>query len=159
MKPIPVAALATALLTGAIVLPSCASEPTSSQAAPMVVAVTDLYSLRGQSDIPDTNQAPTKKKIIVIEDLIPRSFEEQPPVVPHKTDKHAINRQENKCLECHDRPNYEKEESPKIGDSHYRDRQGRELDHLSSDRYFCTQCHVTQMDARPLVENTYQPGK
>jgi hypothetical protein len=42
-----------------------------------------------------------------------------------------------------------------IGDSHYRDQAGRELSHLAPARYFCTQCHVSQVDAKPLVENTF----
>ena len=28
---------------------------------------------------------------------------------------------------------------------------------VSARRYFCTQCHVPQADAQPLVENTFKP--
>ena len=30
-----------------------------------------------------------------------------------------LNFKTNKCLECHDKPFFKKEEAPKIGDSHY----------------------------------------
>ena len=159
MKAIPVSALVAALIGGLLALPGCASQSDGPANTQMMVASAMVDSLRGGSAITDTNAAPAEKRIVVIEDLIPRTFEEQPPVVPHKTEKYVINRQGNKCLGCHDRPNYKKEDSPKISDSHYRDRDGKELDHLASNRYFCTQCHVTQVDAKPLVENTFQAGK
>jgi cytochrome c-type protein NapB len=28
---------------------------------------------------------------------------------------------------------------------------------VSARRYFCVQCHVPQTNAKPLVENTFQP--
>ena len=115
-----------------------------------------LESLRGNVDLTATAAAPPERNLLELEALIPRTFDQQPPLVPHKTENLAVNLKRNRCLECHDRPNYEKEESPKISDSHYRDRAGKELDHVASARYFCTQCHVTQVDAKPLVENTFQ---
>jgi cytochrome c-type protein NapB len=36
------------------------------------------------------------------------------------------------------------------------DRDGNFLAEVSPRRYFCEQCHVTQVDARPLVDNTYE---
>ncbi|OAD21154.1 periplasmiC nitrate reductase, diheme cytochrome c subunit, partial [Candidatus Thiomargarita nelsonii] len=32
-----------------------------------------------------------------------------------------------------------------------------ELANIAPLRYFCTQCHAPQVDAKPLVENTFQP--
>ena len=34
---------------------------------------------------------------------------------------------------------------------------GKTLSDVSPRRYFCLQCHVTQADAAPLVENTFEP--
>ena len=34
-------------------------------------------------------------------------------------------------------------------------RDGNFLAEISPRRYFCNQCHVTQVDAEPLVENTF----
>jgi cytochrome c-type protein NapB len=35
--------------------------------------------------------------------------------------------------------------------SHYMDRDGNFLAEISPRRYFCEQCHVPQVDAKPLV--------
>ena len=43
--------------------------------------------------------------------------------------------------------------------THFRTREGAELDNISPRRYFCTQCHVPQTDAKPLVENTFQRAR
>jgi cytochrome c-type protein NapB len=110
-----------------------------------------LESLRGDVSLTATVAAPPERRVLELEALIPRTFDQQPPLVPHKTDNQQISLKRNRCLECHDRPNYKEEEAPKIGDSHYRDRAGNELDHVASTRYFCDQCHVSQVDAKPLV--------
>ncbi len=93
------------------------------------------------------------------QEKIVRTFEQQPPLIPHKVEGMRIDFKLNKCLGCHDRPNYQKEEAPKIGDSHYKDRDGKELNHISMGRYNCNQCHVPQVDAPPLVANTFTSAK
>lgn len=93
------------------------------------------------------------------QEKIVRNFEQQPPLIPHKADGYRIDFKVNRCLECHDRPFYKEEKAPKIGDSHYRDRDGKELTSLWMGRYNCTQCHVPQVDAQPLVGNTFQSVK
>lgn len=93
------------------------------------------------------------------QDKIARTFEEQPPLIPHKSEGMRIDFKLNKCLECHDRPNYKKEEAPKIGDSHYKDRDGKDLDRISMARYNCNQCHVPQVNAPPLVANVFKSAK
>ena len=47
----------------------------------------------------------------------------------------------------------------KVGLTHFRDREGMELDNVSPRRYFCTACHVAQTDAKALVENTFQRAR
>lgn len=90
---------------------------------------------------------------------IARDFEQQPPLIPHSIEGFHIDSKANICLACHDRPSYEAVKAPKIGDSHYRDREGKELKHISMGRYNCNLCHVPQVDAQPLVSNTFQPAK
>lgn len=126
----------------------------------LAVAETDgVQTLRG-TDVATTDQAPEDKpyagKTPGEQEIIARTYKQQPPLIPHKIDGYRIDFEKNRCLECHDRPFYKKEESPKIGDSHYRDREGKELKHIWMGRYQCTQCHVPQADAKPLVENTFQ---
>ncbi|MGE5027079.1 MAG: nitrate reductase cytochrome c-type subunit [Betaproteobacteria bacterium] len=93
------------------------------------------------------------------QERIARNFEQQPPLIPHKIDGYRIDFKANRCLECHDRPFFKEEKAPKIGDSHYRDREGKELTHIWMGRYNCTQCHVPQANAQPLVSNTFQSTK
>lgn len=93
------------------------------------------------------------------QEKIARTFEQQPPLIPHKIEGMKLNFQTNKCLECHDRPFYKKEEAPKIGDSHYTTRDGKPMEKISMARYNCNQCHVQQVNAPPLVANTFTSSK
>jgi cytochrome c-type protein NapB len=87
-----------------------------------------------------------------------RAYRQQPPLVPHLTDKYEIDLKVNQCLRCHEWPYSDQEKAPKISDLHYIDRQGVRQDTVNGNRYFCKQCHVSQVDAKPLVENKFQPA-
>jgi cytochrome c-type protein NapB len=85
-----------------------------------------------------------------------RDFIQQPPLVSHAIDNYPVTRNFNKCLDCHSWENYRKERATKISQTHFQDADGKELPNVSPRRYFCVQCHVPQVDARPLIANTYQ---
>jgi cytochrome c-type protein NapB len=135
------------ILTGALVLLASVSAP--------VVAAEAMESLRGGLSIEEQNQSFELKRQMTAAGGFDRGWTQQPPLVPHKVDNDRISVRENTCLRCHSEKNFEKEKAPRIGDSHYLDRDGNKLDTLSSRRWFCTQCHVPQVDAAPLVENTF----
>lgn len=116
-------------------------------------------SLRGGQDLQDLSKKSTKKKPMVVEGGIERSYKIQPPVIPHKTEKDKINLKVNTCMDCHSEKTYEKKKAPKTGDSHYTDRDGNKTETVASRRYFCNQCHATQLDAQPLVENSFEGAK
>lgn len=84
-----------------------------------------------------------------------RAYRQQPPLVPHQLDKYEIDLKVNQCLRCHEWPYSDQERAPKISDLHYLDRNGVRQDAVSGNRYFCKQCHVPQVDAKPLVENKF----
>lgn len=117
-----------------------------------------VESLRGEG-LTKASAEPTRKRLIEVKGGFERSYKEQPPMVPHEVDKYEVDLKVNGCLKCHSPKTYEKEKAPKIGDSHFLDRDGNRLDHVSSRRYFCTQCHAPQMDGQPLVENAFQGRK
>lgn len=117
----------------------------------------EVKSLRGALDIPAQQDAPDIPKLDVV-DKFERNFKSQPPLVPHKSAKYKITLKSNKCLKCHDKKYYKEEEAPMVGKSHYMDAAGKESDKLNMGRYFCNQCHVPQLLAKPLVENTYTGG-
>jgi len=85
-----------------------------------------------------------------------RNYPEQPPIIPHSIDGYQITLNTNRCLSCHARQMVEGSGAPMISVTHFMDRSGQVLADVSPSRYFCTQCHVQQTDARPLVGNTFQ---
>ncbi|MGH9930147.1 MAG: nitrate reductase cytochrome c-type subunit, partial [Pyrinomonadaceae bacterium] len=85
-----------------------------------------------------------------------RSYAMQPPTIPHKIDNYQVDLNTNKCLSCHSRGRAAQSQAVAVSVSHYMDRDGNFLAEVSPRRYFCEQCHVVQMDAKPLVDNTFQ---
>jgi nitrate reductase (cytochrome), electron transfer subunit len=90
------------------------------------------------------------------DERLPRNYDGQPPVIPHRVDGYQIDKNFNKCLDCHARGKTEFSHAVPVSQTHYVDRNGKVLDHISTRRYFCMQCHVAQEAARPLVGNTFQ---
>jgi len=104
----------------------------------------------------DAGSPPTeRRKVEVIQGGIERSYKEQPPMIPHAIEKYEISLRLNGCLKCHSEETYQTEKAPKLGDSHYLDRDGNRLEKVSSRRYFCTQCHAVQFEGAPLVDNSF----
>ncbi len=118
-----------------------------------------LESLRGDLDLTKTNKAPKSARLVTQQGGFDRSFEQQPPLIPHKMDKDKIDLKNNTCMKCHSKENFEKEKAPEVGETHYEDASGKMLDKLSMRRYFCTQCHVPQLKSDALVDNTFQSAK
>ena len=88
---------------------------------------------------------------------IARTFSTQPPVIPHSIENFdEINLETNQCMDCHSAATYKKKNAPKVGDSHFVTREGQKLDEASAARHNCTQCHVPQVDAPPLVDNAFK---
>lgn len=118
----------------------------------------DVQSLRGAKDIDSANNAPENVKVVE-KAGIERNYRQQPPIIPHKIEKEQINNSKNTCLRCHAWPNNKKEGAPPVSETHYRDRDGNITNDVAGTRWFCTQCHVPQTTAKPLVENTFEPAK
>ena len=118
-----------------------------------------LATLRGKP-IPaqDTVTGDGLKKV---QDTAPvdRNFTDQPPLVSHAVDDYPVTKDFNKCMDCHSWENARKEKATKVSSTHFEDANGKKLTSVSSRRYFCTQCHVPQIDAKPLVANTFQRAK
>lgn len=115
-----------------------------------------VYSLRDNTALDDLSNEPVIKKWQ--EDIQPlaRAYVQQPPLIPHSIDKYKINLNNNQCLNCHSWANYQKNQATKISQTHFKNRDGIELADISASRYFCPQCHVPQVEAQPLVENTFK---
>jgi len=116
----------------------------------------DVVTLRGEVPMEESSPVPRTAKQTVAEYGFDRAYRQQPPLIPHKTDGNQITKDANKCLDCHDWPGNIKERAPKVSETHYRDRDGNPLDRVNAGRWFCTQCHVPQVSASDLVENTFK---
>lgn len=90
--------------------------------------------------------------------LIARNYAQQPPLIPHASENYRISKNFNKCLDCHAPSRIQETGATKVSPTHFRTRDGKQLSSISAQRYFCVQCHVSQTDAKPLVENTYRPA-
>ncbi|MDJ0738131.1 MAG: nitrate reductase cytochrome c-type subunit [Gammaproteobacteria bacterium] len=121
------------------------------------VASAEVKSLRGVNAVDSLSDAAEVKPYLKDNQPIPRDYLQQPPLIPHKIDGYLINIKHNKCLGCHSWKNYREHNATKISQTHFENRDGAVLSNVSALRYFCTQCHVPQADAKPLVENTFQP--
>lgn len=116
-----------------------------------------LNSLRGGQAIDAESLQPAFTKWQHDSKPIARQYIQQPPIIPHSTEGYTINKKFNKCLTCHSWANYKKSRATKVSLTHFTNRDGVELANISARRYFCTQCHVPQLDVDLLVPNTFKP--
>ncbi len=114
-------------------------------------------SLRGLVEISDVNQSEALKKVPREQHLMDRNYVQQPPLIPHSIRGYQVNLNANKCLSCHSFKNAGAMGATKVSVTHFITREGTTLSDVSPRRYFCLQCHVTQADAKPLVDNTLTP--
>lgn len=135
--------LATLLAASMIAVPASGAPP--------------VTSLRGMHDIDAPAQIPELKRYQKDGEPFERAYVDQPPLIPHRIDGYQIDLKFNKCLSCHSWKHYKKYGATKISRTHFIDRNGKELANVAPRRYFCTQCHVPQANAKPLVENTFTP--
>ncbi len=125
---------------------------------PLFAISEELSSLRGAA-INTDSQDPDIKQWQDDKPPIPRDYVQQPPLIPHSIEKYQINRKFNKCLTCHSWTNYKKYGATKVSQTHFADRDKNITANIAARRYFCTQCHVPQVDAPPLIDNQFQPLK
>ena len=119
----------------------------------------EVVSLRGEQGLAADSNEFARKDELHVSGGFDRSWKLQPPAIPHKTDNDRITLQENTCMSCHSPETYKEEKAPKVADSHFIDANGEVQTDLNMRRYFCSQCHVPQMDVNPLVENEFSGNK
>jgi len=115
----------------------------------------EVATLRDATKL-DTQKKPAPIANVINSDIKQeRNYPMQPPMIPHKTRNYEVNLNSNKCMSCHKRTRTEESQAPMVSVTHYMDRDGNFLAEISPRRYFCNQCHATQSDAKPLVENEF----
>jgi cytochrome c-type protein NapB len=115
-------------------------------------------AMRGPVPIPEATKPPRLSNAINDDNRLVRNYSLQPPVIPHRVDGYQVDRNFNKCLDCHARAKTELSQAVPVSKTHYIDRDGKVLDHVSTRRYFCQQCHVAQEPVKPLVGNGFRGG-
>jgi cytochrome c-type protein NapB len=115
-----------------------------------------LDPLRGKVAIPATTQPPRLGNAVNDDQPLQRNYRQQPPVIPHRIDGYQVDRNFNKCLDCHAREKTGVSQAVPVSETHYVDRAGNVLPQISTRRYFCKQCHVAQEPVKPLVGNTFR---
>jgi cytochrome c-type protein NapB len=116
----------------------------------------DAPRLRGPQSFTQEVPAPPLPRPVTNDVRVRRNYPDQPPVIPHSIEGYALDLNANKCMSCHARRFTEQSQAPMISVTHYQDREGNTLGGLAPRRYVCTSCHVTQTEARPLVENRFR---
>lgn len=126
--------------------------------ASSVLAAMPLLSERGDMPVAEEfEQAPQLHQYQKDGLPIERNYLLQPPLIPHQIEGYTITPKFNKCMSCHSWTKYKEANATKISQTHFESRDGIVMANVSARRYFCVQCHVPQTNARPLVENTFQP--
>lgn len=129
----------------------CLGAATTSVAAESLVD-----SARGSTPVMEMSKPPVLGNSVNDDVRRTRNYVAQPPVIPHRTDSYQVDKNFNKCLDCHSRNKAEIFQAVPVSITHYQDRDGNTLEQISPRRYFCVQCHVSQENVRPLVNNTFQ---
>ena len=123
---------------------------------PQVQSAPFIDSLRGPVAITATTQPPRLGNAVNDDNRLERNHSFQPPIIPHRIDGYQVDKNFNKCLDCHARERSTVSRAIPVSATHYIDRSGKELDHISTRRYFCKQCHVVQEAVPVLVGNRFR---
>ncbi|WP_206484034.1 nitrate reductase cytochrome c-type subunit [Thalassotalea sp. G2M2-11] len=121
----------------------------------VIAAQSNVATLRGDAKLDSQGNTAAIPSVLNKDIKQARNYPMQPPVIPHKTRNYEVNLNSNKCMSCHSRTRTEESQAPMVSVTHYMDRDGNFLADVSPRRYFCNQCHATQSDVKPLVENNF----
>ena len=118
-------------------------------------AAEPIATLRGPAPLLEQAVAPDMAKVSNEDLRRSRNYPEQPPTIPHHIRGYQIDLNANKCLSCHSRRATGESNAPMVSITHFMNRDGQFLASVSPRRFFCTQCHVTQQDLKPLVGSDF----
>lgn len=121
-----------------------------------VLAGDNIATLRGNTPLNQESSNPAR-----LQDPVDasarreRSSPMEPPIIPHSISNYQVDLRANRCMSCHARTRVGDSLAPMVSVTHFMDRDGNFLADISPRRYFCTQCHVPQVDRKPLLDNTF----
>lgn len=104
-----------------------------------------------ESTAPQFHNQPKESELAAL------SYVNQPPMVPHSTKNYQVTKNINQCLNCHSVQASRSTGATRISPTHFASRDGVVSGEVSPRRYFCVQCHVSQSDVEPIIENQFKP--
>ena len=120
------------------------------------IAADDLDGIRGPTSLMGGLGALPSPTLSLPDERQARTSYSSPPVIPHSIRGFALDAKSNECLSCHGRTRTVQVPGPPISISHFVERDGQVLASVAPSRYFCTECHLPQLDVKPPVGNTYK---
>lgn len=126
------------------------------EAGPIILVAQSVDPMRGRTPVGDESRPPPMHPVENKDQRRERAYSMQPPTIPHKIDGYQVDKRFNRCLDCHAREKAFDSRAVPLSVTHYMDRNGNVLGEVSPRRYFCNQCHVAQVEAKPLVPNDFR---
>jgi nitrate reductase (cytochrome), electron transfer subunit len=133
-----------------------AQDPTADPPAPVAKEAQSIDALRRNIPLDEERKPLPMARVENADIKRKRAYPDQPPTIPHAIDGYQVDLNSNRCILCHSRANADTFQAPMVSISHFLDRDGQVLATVSPRRYFCTQCHVVQTDAKPLVPSDFR---
>ena len=143
-----------ALFAAACVSTSVAAEMANSE----YISNGGLESLRGATELNVEDDPAPLHNPPRDGNSVDRNYVHQPPLIPHQVRDYQVDINSNKCLSCHAWSQTKESQAVRVGVTHFVDRDGITLSDVSPSRYFCMQCHVTQVEDDPLVKSSFDPA-
>jgi cytochrome c-type protein NapB len=112
--------------------------------------------LRGSTPLTEEGKSPAMARVENTDVKRKRAYTDQPPTIPHKIDGYEVSLNVNRCMMCHSRERSADFQAPMVSATHFMNRDYDYLAQISPRRYFCTQCHVPQTNAKTPVDNTFE---
>ena len=131
------------------------------QVRALIDAQTPVVTIVAKSHIRHVHQAlhtTADENLAMVQDTVETLVREGRRVfvdAEHFFDGYQLDKDFNRCMFCHARTKTEETGAIPVSITHYMDRDNNVLAEVSPRRYFCTQCHVPQADAKPLVGNSF----
>ena len=114
-----------------------------------------VANLRGDTPLEEEGKPPRMQAVENSDLKRERAYPQQAPTIPHDITGYQIDLNFNRCLACHSRKKADEAQAPMVSITHYMNREGQFLADVSPRRFFCNQCHVPQLEVKPLIDNTF----
>ncbi|WP_394131551.1 nitrate reductase cytochrome c-type subunit [Shewanella maritima] len=123
-----------------LAISACSGQQVEQNAAPVKVT-----SLAGEMKVTDVRPANEMSVYPSRGTSIERTFEHQPPLVPHR-DTYAISASKNGCLNCHSTEKAARMKATPVDATHV-----KADGSFNNAFYFCDQCHVAQAENKQQI--------